>query len=219
LSQRVIQPTPGATRSRQSVIARTKIELRKSMNMLSRFVCVCALLGVFILSAAGCTSVPTLTPTPIPPTRIPTTVPTVLPTSTQPPTSIPTVSPTATRLPTSAPTVVSMGTSSAASPTSAIVSNEVCLACHGPIEKVVQGTANYTYADGSKINPHTTVDPTASKPHESGKGIVACTKCHQPHPQPLASLKDVVKADVTYCFGCHHQGVFTPCIKCHEGYK
>ena len=99
------------------------------------------------------------------------------------------------------------------------LTNAFCLSCHGPFEKVAQASADYKFFDGSVVNPHTTVELTASKPHVSGKGVVDCVRCHQPHPQPLASVSDVVPADLTYCFGCHHQGVFTPCSQCHEGYK
>ena len=99
------------------------------------------------------------------------------------------------------------------------MTSDMCLACHGPIDKLRQTTANYLYSDGSKVNPHVSAEITASKPHASGKGIIECTKCHTPHPQPLTSVKDVQPAELNYCFGCHHQGVFTPCSECHEGYK
>jgi predicted CXXCH cytochrome family protein len=123
------------------------------------------------------------------------------------------------------PTAVKTATAGASQPTTSGAipagagSTEMCLSCHGPFEKVFKASAGYKFYDGSIVNPHNTVELKASNPHASGTGIVECTKCHTPHPQPLASVKDVASADLNYCFGCHHQGVFTPCIKCHEGYK
>lgn len=103
-------------------------------------------------------------------------------------------------------------------PATANVSSDSCLSCHGPYDKVVKASANYTIQDGSgsTVNPHTRIDMSAAKPHASGKGVVECTSCHKPHPQPLASLKDVPKANVEYCFSCHHQRNFTPCSQCHQ---
>jgi predicted CXXCH cytochrome family protein len=104
----------------------------------------------------------------------------------------------------------------ASSPVAATVSSATCLGCHGPYEKVVQASATYTLSNGEKVNPHTTIDPTTpAKPHASGKGVSECSNCHKPHPVPLASPKDVVRANTDYCFSCHHQRNFTPCIQCH----
>ncbi len=98
------------------------------------------------------------------------------------------------------------------------VSSDSCLTCHGPYEKVVKASVNYIIPDGSgsTVNPHTTIDMSASKPHTTGKGVPECTNCHKPHPQPLTSLTDVPKANVEYCFSCHHQRNFTPCVRCHS---
>jgi hypothetical protein len=177
------------------------------------------LLLVFTLASAACTQT-AATPTPTSPPA-PTQVPTASPTSPPAPTQVPTVAPTKptpTQLPTASPTSPPAPTQlPTASPTTAAVTSEFCLSCHGPFEKVFKASTDYTFYDGSKVNPHTTVELTAEKPHASGKGVVACAKCHQPHPLPLTSVKDVPSADLIYCFGCHHQGVFTPCSKCHEG--
>ncbi len=103
-------------------------------------------------------------------------------------------------------------------PATSNVSNDVCLGCHGPYDKVVKATANYAIQDGSGsvVNPHTTVDMSAKKPHTTGKGVPQCTNCHKPHPQPLVSSKDVAKANVEYCFSCHHQRNFMLCSQCHN---
>lgn len=116
---------------------------------------------------------------------------------------------------TSAPTAKQLP----AVPVTKAVTNEYCLGCHGPYEKVFNASANYTFYDGSKINPHITVDPAASKPHASGKGILECAKCHELHPIPITptAAKNLPRAELKYCFGCHHTGGFTSCNKCHEG--
>ncbi len=118
--------------------------------------------------------------------------------------STPTATPAA---PASSPTL------SSAAPS---VSNDVCLGCHGPYDKVAKATAKYTLQDGSVVNPHTTIDRSASKPHTTGQGVPECTQCHTPHPVPLASRNDVVKANVEYCYSCHHQRNFMPCTQCHN---
>src|SRR3990172_121562 len=46
-------------------------------------------------------------------------------------------------------------------------SSAFCLGCHGPYEKVVQASANYSTQDGTKVNPHTTIDIDTSPPHAS----------------------------------------------------
>ena len=177
------------------------------------------LLLALIMASAACAPAAPATPSPAP-TALPTGSPTAVaptPTPSRAPTVLPTASPTAvaaTSTPSPAPTKLPT-----AAPTAAPATTEFCLSCHGPFEKVAAASAGYKFYDGSTVNPHTTVELLASKPHASGLGVVACARCHQPHPQPLASVKDVPVADLTYCFGCHHQGVFTPCGKCHEGYK
>ncbi len=105
-----------------------------------------------------------------------------------------------------------------ATPSTPNVSSDFCLACHGPYDKVVKASANYIIPDrsGSTVNPHTTIDMSASKPHASGKGVPECTNCHKPHPQPLVSTKDVAIANGDFCFSCHHQRNFTPCSECHS---
>ncbi len=98
------------------------------------------------------------------------------------------------------------------------VSSDYCLSCHGPYEKVVQASTNYTIQDGSgsKVNPHTMIDMTSSKRHNTGRGVPECANCHKPHAQPLAPSKDVPKANVEFCYSCHHQRNFIPCSQCHS---
>ena len=108
--------------------------------------------------------------------------------------------------------------SSTSSPAAPNVSSDSCLGCHGPYEKVVQASANYTIPDGSGsiVNPHTMIDISSSKRHNTGKGVPGCSNCHKPHPQPLAPSQDVPKANVEFCYSCHHQRNFMPCSQCHS---
>jgi hypothetical protein len=92
---------------------------------------------------------------------------------------------------------------------------EGCLGCHAPYEKVLQATANYTLQNGTKVNPHTSMDRNASKPHAWEKKVFECMNCHKMHPLPIGSPKDVSKANVEYCFSCHHERNFTSCTQCH----
>ncbi len=97
------------------------------------------------------------------------------------------------------------------------VPKEVCLACHGPYEKLMQTGAVYTSQDGEEVNPHTTIDPGPVRvsPHTSGKGVAECYVCHKPHTVPLASVDVVARADVKICYSCHHTRTFSPCSNCH----
>jgi hypothetical protein len=90
-----------------------------------------------------------------------------------------------------------------------------CLGCHGPYEKVVKASEGYVLPDGTKINPHTSMDPGATKPHPYEKRIFECANCHTMHPLPVASVKDVPKPNVEFCFSCHHERNFDACSKCH----
>lgn len=91
--------------------------------------------------------------------------------------------------------------------TAAAISKDVCLGCHGPFDKVVSATADYTMPNGEKANPHRYV------PHDS-KDIPECSYCHVPHPVPLTSTEGLPKPSVQYCYGCHHAGVLQ-CGTCH----
>ncbi len=125
-----------------------------------------------------------------------------------PATAAPTVA--ATTAPTVAPTV---GPTAAASPAAA--GSAVCLGCHVWAD-VMKKSADYTSPDGVKVNPHTFIDTSASKPHSTGKGIPDCTNCHTAHPLPPPPASQIPKGDVEYCFSaCHHQRNFTPCTQCH----
>lgn len=166
----------------------------------------------------------TLAATSVPPT--PTLNPTLPPTATVPPTLAPD---TATPQPTLAPATATLD---AAQPTLSIAmkatlaaenakqTTAMCLGCHGPYEKLVAASKEYVTKDGEKVNPHTTVDDTILKVHESGKGILNCETCHKPHPQPFTTIQDVAPANVEYCYlQCHHQENFTPCSECHKEYR
>lgn len=60
------------------------------------------------------------------------------------------------------------------------VGNERCLACHGPLEKLVEKTKPAQFADRN--------------PHHSHLGEIACTVCHKAH-----------EASVVYCLDCHRK--------------
>lgn len=177
----------------------------------------------------------TLAPSPLPPTK--TLAPTLPPPTA---TEEPTLPPTATLEPTLPPPMATLeptlpsasATVDAAQPTLSIAMKATvaaenaskltaqCLGCHGPYEKLIASSVQFVTEKGETVNPHTTVDKSILKVHESGKGILNCTTCHQPHPQPLTSVKDVAPANVDYCFlQCHHQDNFTPCSACHKEYR
>jgi hypothetical protein len=90
---------------------------------------------------------------------------------------------------------------------------EVCLACHGPFEKLKARTAGYTSPEGEKLNPHLNV------PHKS-TNVTTCTECHEVHPLPVTGQVKIAKATVQYCYAaCHHTNDFTPCVQCHKDMK
>jgi len=102
----------------------------------------------------------------------------------------------------------------ASGPTSGDSENE-CLRCHGPFNKIIEASANYVAPSGEKISPHRYV------PHDSKKeeDIPECSHCHTAHPldplPPKGSI-DLSKVGVQWCYDtCHHVKDFTPCKKCH----
>lgn len=58
------------------------------------------------------------------------------------------------------------------------VANDRCLACHGPMDQLVQKTRPAQFADRN--------------PHHSHLGDIACTTCHRGH-----------EASTVYCLDCH----------------
>jgi len=62
--------------------------------------------------------------------------------------------------------------------TGAEVVNDQCLACHGPMDKLVARTRPAQFADRN--------------PHESHLGEIACTTCHRGHEK-----------SAVYCLDCH----------------
>lgn len=58
------------------------------------------------------------------------------------------------------------------------IANDRCLACHGPLEKLVEKTKPAEHADRN--------------PHHSHLGDIACTVCHKGH-----------EASKVYCLDCH----------------
>ncbi len=101
------------------------------------------------------------------------------------------------------------------STTTAAVSKDTCLDCHGPYDKLVAATSTYVAPSEEKITPHQYV-PHASK---EAKAILDCSNCHQSHPVPptASDLAALPKPDVQWCYTtCHHENDFTPCKKCHK---
>ena len=94
-------------------------------------------------------------------------------------------------------------------------SKDTCLSCHGPFEKIIENSANYTAPSGEKISPHRFV------PHDSKKDedVPECTNCHTAHaldPLPAAGSVDLSKVKVQWCYtACHHEKNFTSCKECH----
>ena len=95
-------------------------------------------------------------------------------------------------------------------------SKDTCLTCHGPFDKIVAGSTNYTAPSGEKISPHRYV------PHDSKKveDIPECTNCHVAHsldPPPGPGSVDLSKVGVQWCYSaCHHEKNFTSCKECHS---
>jgi hypothetical protein len=91
----------------------------------------------------------------------------------------------------------------------------LCLGCHGPFDKVMEASANWTMADGKKLNPHRYV------PHDSKleDEVPDCTHCHTAHPlDPLPAAKsiDLSKLNEQWCYqACHHEKNFQSCKDCH----
>ena len=116
---------------------------------------------------------------------------------------------TSTPLPTTAPDKPPSATAgTAASSAAAGSSKETCLRCHGPFDKLVSASANYTMPSGEKTSPHRYV------PHNS-KDIPECSNCHKRHPVPLTSTEGLPKPNPEWCYTCHHAGVLQ-CGTCHQ---
>lgn len=85
---------------------------------------------------------------------------------------------------------------------------KACLECHGPFSELVKKSADYVNEWDEKVNPHVVV------PHDS-RTILACTECHEAHPLPATAGMQVTKANVQYCYSCHHRETFVSCKECH----
>jgi hypothetical protein len=94
---------------------------------------------------------------------------------------------------------------------------EECLACHGPFSDIQQAMQDYITSEGTAVNPHTTVNTRSEgNPHLSGEGVIECSTCHPPSPMPPTSANAVPRANIEYCYSCHHKRVFSPCASCHD---
>ncbi len=98
---------------------------------------------------------------------------------------------------------------SAASDENAPKDKEYCLKCHGPFEKLAERTKDYVTEWDEKANPHVYVE-------HNTKDITECTECHEVHAIPLDPKIPVKKANVTYCYSCHHAETLVTCTQCHK---
>jgi predicted CXXCH cytochrome family protein len=94
---------------------------------------------------------------------------------------------------------------SAAAP--AAGSQDVCLACHGPYENLIEKTAKYYMPSGETTSPHKYL------PHKS-KNIPDCKNCHKPHALPPPPKQSIAEPSTDWCYTCHHKGVLE-CGTCH----
>ncbi len=99
---------------------------------------------------------------------------------------------------------------SPSSPASTSV-KDTCLGCHGPFDKLTAAPKTFTTESRQKINLHVYV------PHDrkDAQSIPECVNCHQVHPVPLKSKEGLQKANVDWCFSCHHTQDFNACKTCH----
>jgi len=110
---------------------------------------------------------------------------------------------------TSAPTeALSTDTVSGATDENAVKDSAYCLKCHGPFEKLAESTQDYITEWDEKANPHVYV------PHES-ETIVDCAECHEAHLLPFNASEYENKANVNYCYSCHHAETLATCTTCH----
>ncbi len=117
--------------------------------------------------------------------------------------------------PAGAATVAPSGTKQKSASPPAVATQEACLDCHGPFDKLAAATVVYTAPSGEKITPHRFV------PHDSkeAKAIPRCNNCHEPHPLPptASALAGLPKPEVQWCYtACHHTNNFAPCKDCHK---
>lgn len=115
---------------------------------------------------------------------------------------------TPTPLPAAAPTKPPSATAATTASAAAESSKDTCLGCHGPFDKIISETANYTMPSGEQTSPHRYV------PHKS-KDIPECSNCHEPHPVPLTSTEGLPKPKTDWCYMCHHAGVLQCGPPCH----
>lgn len=98
---------------------------------------------------------------------------------------------------------------SGASDENAPKDKEYCLKCHGPFEKLAERTTEYITEWDEKANPHVYVE-------HNTKDITECTDCHEVHAIPLDPAVPVKKANVSYCYSCHHAETLVTCTQCHN---
>lgn len=85
-----------------------------------------------------------------------------------------------------------------------------CLSYHS-WDQLSAGAPGFRSTNGEKVSPHVYVP---HKQKDAG-GIPDCKNCHVAHPVPLTSKAGLMKANVEWCFSCHHTGELKACAQCH----
>jgi predicted CXXCH cytochrome family protein len=95
-----------------------------------------------------------------------------------------------------------------------MVDKNSCLNCHGPFDKLVSAKPAFKAESKETINPHVYVPHDKKEP----KNTPDCTNCHSLHSMDTksAAMKNIPKADVKWCYSCHHTNNFESCKKCHQ---
>jgi cytochrome b subunit of formate dehydrogenase len=131
------------------------------------------------------------------------------------------LTPTPTSVPvataTTAPAATKAASSSApisvppAGTTATGMGKDMCVACHGPFEKLASAKPSFKTDGFETITPHRFV------PHDS-KDVPECSSCHKSHavPPTASDIAALPKPGIMWCYAsCHHQYNFTPCKACH----
>ena len=95
---------------------------------------------------------------------------------------------------------------------------EQCLGCHGgSLEKLAEMTPYIKNDWDEVVQPHIYIDEYAGKPHQT-KMLPDCLRCHTAHSFPPVKTDTKSKADLSYCYGCHHTETFDSCTQsgCHR---
>lgn len=92
------------------------------------------------------------------------------------------------------------------------VTQDQCIGCHGPIEKLINKNLKVPDDNGVMVNPHVLV------PHAGGAEAkpMECLSCHTAHTlPPKKGFKDE-DASLEGCYKCHHNYELKKCSACHK---